>query len=903
MRKEQKWLIIKKYSLTSADKVFMKKNRFKQFPIDPRVAAFALITCAIVFLVMAPIVDTLRTVKVLSFSEFLHSVSNKQIKNVDINGQAASGELVSGETFTTTLPEGYQKEIEGLAERDNNLKISIAQANQSYWWQLMAFIFLFLCLPLGLWFAYRKMSSKDSGGGIFGLSKNKARLFMPNEIKSRFSDVAGATEAKEALQDIIDYLKYPEKYRRSGAHVPRGVLFIGEPGNGKTLLAKALAGEAHCPFLSTTGSDFIEVFVGVGAARVRDLFAQARKLAPCIIFIDEIDAVGRERGAGIGGGNDEREQTLNQLLTELDGFDSAGVPVIVIAATNRPEVLDKALLRPGRFDRRIVIPFPDFQARVDILKVHARALKIDESVDFSLVAGETAGFSGADLAHLINQAALYATRDDRSFVTARDIEAAHKHILASRSTESSEGSSQVALFMPVQVKTKFADVAGAYEAKEELLEVVDFLIRPEKYTRLGAQIPKGVLLTGDPGNGKTLLARAVAGESGRPFFAVSGSSFIEQYVGVGAKRVRELFSQARKHAPSIVFIDEIDAIGGKRVDSSGGGDREYAQTLNQLLTEMDGFSTARSSVIVIAATNRADILDKALLRPGRFDRQVQVPYPNIKAREEILQVHLRKVSYDPAVRLDVLARATVGFSGASLANLVNEAAIMAAQQEKAQVTLEDFNEARDKIIMGKQMHSIKMTPDELKMTAYHEAGHTLVLLMLPEDTDPLYKMTILPRGQSLGSTHYIPIGDDNMSSQEEFLARIAVCMGGRIAEELVFGKMATGASGDFATATKIAQNMVRQYGMSPKLGQVVYDRNTTGFSPSQETERLIDDEVKRILGEQYARATQIIKDNRDKLEVLAQTVLVKETLYADEIYELLGITPRESHRLIPAELV
>lgn len=883
----------------------MKKNNFPKFPpkfpIDPRIAAFALISCALVFLLVTPVIENLRTVKVFTFSEFLTNIDNKQIKTVDISGQEATGELASGDSFKTILPEEYQKDIEKLLNRDANVKISITPANPSYWWQF-ALMLLMLGLPLGIWFVYRRMSgSKDSGGGIFGLSKNKARVFMPNEIKTRFADVAGATEAKEALQDIIDYLKYPEKYKRSGAHVPRGVLFIGEPGNGKTLLAKALAGEAQCPFLSTNGSDFIEVFVGVGAARVRDLFAQARKLSPCIIFIDEIDAVGRERGAGIGGGNDEREQTLNQLLTELDGFDSAGVPVIVIAATNRPEVLDKALLRPGRFDRRIVIPFPDYAARLAILKVHARALKLDESADLAALAGETAGFSGADLAHLLNQAALYATRDNRSVVTAKDIERAHQHILQSRSTESAESTSQTSMFMPAQVKTKFADVAGAYEAKEELLEVVDFLTRPEKYTRLGAQIPKGVLLTGDPGNGKTLLARAVAGESGRPFFAVSGSSFIEQYVGVGAKRVRELFAQARKHAPSIIFIDEIDAIGGKRVDSSGGGDREYAQTLNQLLTEMDGFATARSSVIVIAATNRADILDKALLRPGRFDRQVQVPYPNIKAREEILQVHLRKVPYDPSVRLDVLARATVGFSGASLANLVNEAAILAAQQTKQVVDINDFDEARDKIIMGKQMHSIKMTPEELKMTAYHEAGHALVLLMLPEDTDPLYKMTILPRGQSLGSTHYIPAFEAYSTSKTEMLAKVAVSLGGRAAEELAFGKISTGASSDFRSATGIAHQMVCHYGMSDRLGQVIYDNQQRDFTYSPETARLIDQEIKSIIDVQYARALQILKDNHEKLVMLSEAVLAKETLYADEIYALLGITPRESHRLISAE--
>ncbi len=874
----------------------MKKNRFKQFPLDARVVALTLVVLGVLFLVVAPIIDTVRSVKNFDLTEFLHYIDNKKIKNVSIQGQEASGELITGEQFKTTLPEGYQ--AEALVQRGGAVKVTIVPVNQSYWWQILILGLLLVITPLGLWFGYRKMNAKDSGGGIFGLSKNKARLFMPSEIKTRFSDVAGASDAKEALQDVVDYLKYPEKYRRSGAHVPRGVLFIGEPGNGKTLLAKALAGEVHCPFLSTTGSDFIEVFVGVGAARIRDLFAQARKLSPCIIFIDEIDAVGRERGAGIGGGNDEREQTLNQLLTELDGFDSAGVPVIVIAATNRPEVLDKALLRPGRFDRRIVIPFPDYKARLDILKIHARSLQIDESVDFEVIAGKTSGFSGADLAHLMNQAALYAARGDRSFITREDIERAHKHILESRSTESAEGGAQVSMLMPAQVTTKFTDVAGAYEAKQELLEVVDFLIRPEKYTRLGAQIPKGVLLTGDPGNGKTLLAKAVAGESGRPFFAVSGSSFIEQYVGVGAKRVRELFAQARKHAPSIIFIDEIDAIGGKRVDASGGGDREYAQTLNQLLTEMDGFSTVQASVIVIAATNRVDILDAALLRPGRFDRTVSVPYPNIQAREEILQVHLRKVSYDPAIRLDVLARATVGFSGASLANMVNEAAIMAAQEGKEFVDSHNFNEARDKIMMGKQMNSIKMRPEELKMTAYHEAGHALVALMLPEDRPmTLYKMTILPRGRSLGSAHYIPEHERYSTSKNEMLADIAVSLGGRAAEELVFGKISSGALGDFKSATTTAHHMVCQYGMSDQLGKVIYDNQYRESAYSPETARLIDQEVKTIIDRQYARAMDILKNNRDKLELLAQEVLVKETLYADEIYRLLEIPPRESHRI------
>ena len=876
----------------------MKKNNFspfKQFKIDSRTIAFVLLGGFAAFILVSAFVDSVRTTKAFSYSEFARKVEQGQVASLEVNGQQVSGTLVNGEFFKVIVPEAFGKDLELLVQKNNQLRVSVVPTSQN--WQFSPILLILMILLPGVaWFMYRRMTTgKDSSGGIFGLSKNKSRLYMPSEIKVRFDSVAGAHDAKEALLDIVDYLKFPEKYRRSGARVPRGILFIGEPGNGKTLLAKALAGEVQCPFLSTTGSDFIEVFVGVGAARVRDLFAQARKLAPCVIFIDEIDAVGRNRGSGIGGGNDEREQTLNQLLTEMDGFESAGIPVVVIAATNRPEVLDKALLRPGRFDRRIVVPYPDFKSRQEILAIHARQVKLAADVDLAVVAGETAGFSGAELMHLMNQAALYAARENRIEISLADMQSALKHILESRSTESAENTGQTTMFMPAQVKTKFNDVAGAYEAKQELQEVVEFLATPEKFTRLGAQIPQGVLLTGDPGNGKTLLAKAIAGESGRPFFHASGSSFIEKYVGVGAQRVRELFAQARKHAPSIVFIDEIDAIGVARSDNSN--NQEQAQTLNQLLTEMDGFSTTRSAVIVIAATNRPDVLDKALMRPGRFDRQVQVPYPDITAREEILKVHLRKVPYDPAVDVARIARATVGFSGASLAALVNEAAILAAKAGRPHVVLGDFDEARDKIMMGKEMRSIKMSPEELKMTAFHEAGHALVLLMLPEDTDPLYKLTIVPRGSSLGSTHYVPETDTYSTSKPEMLASVAVALGGRAAEDLIFQKVSSGASSDFRKATTIAHNMVCHYGMSDALGQVVYDKNQTNFSYSPDTARLIDLEIKNIVDTQYQRVMDILRSNREHLEKLALAVLEKETLYADEIYALLGLTPRASNRL------
>ena len=590
------------------------------------------------------------------------------------------------------------------------------------------------------------------------MGKSRAKMILPTQVKVNFSSVAGAQEAKQELADIVELLKHPDKFKRLGAKLPRGILLVGEPGNGKTLLAKAVAGEAHCPFFMVSGSDFVEVFVGVGAARIRDLFAQARKHAPSIIFIDEIDAIGRQRGTGLGGGNDEREATLNQLLTEMDGFESQNVPLVILAATNIPDVLDKALLRPGRFDHRINVPFPDLASREAIIKIHVRDTKLAPTVDIKGLAQETAGFSGAELANLINQAALIASKKGHDAIMASDIEEARLKIFKSQETNNATGALQtrgaahVKLFMPSQVKTTFKDVAGVRDAKEELLDVVEFLRRPAKFKELGAKIPRGVLLVGEPGNGKTLLARAVAGEAQCPFFSVSGSDFVEIYVGVGASRVRELFAQARKHAPSIVFIDEVDSVGGQRLKGSSVG--EYSQTLNQLLAEMDGFDTAQSDVIVLAATNRVDMLDSALLRPGRFDRKVVVPFPDIVCREEILQVHARRIKLASDINLNKIARGTPGFSGADLANLINEAALAASKKNQDKVLMGDIDEARDKIIMGKEVRSIIFTPKELQMTAFHEAGHALVRLLLPDETDPLFKVTIIPRGMSLGSTHW-----------------------------------------------------------------------------------------------------------------------------------------------------
>jgi cell division protease FtsH len=445
----------------------------------------------------------------------------------------------------------------------------------------------------------------------------------------------------------------------------------------------------------------------------------------------------------------------------------------------------------------------------------------------------------------------------------------------------------------------FADVAGCEEAKEEVSELVDFLRDPAKFQKLGGRIPKGVLMVGNPGTGKTLLARAIAGEAKVPFFSISGSDFVEMFVGVGAARVRDMFDQAKKHAPCIVFIDEIDAVGRQRGAGLGGGNDEREQTLNQLLVEMDGFE-GTTGVIVIAATNRPDVLDPALLRPGRFDRQVVVPLPDIRGREQILLVHMRKVPVAPDVRAEIIARGTPGFSGADLANLVNEAALFAARKSKRLVDMDDFERAKDKIVMGAERRSMVMPEEERRNTAYHESGHALVAKLMPK-TDPVHKVTIIPRGRALGVTMQLPEQDRYSMDRDRLLSTIAVLFGGRIAEEVFMGQMTTGASNDFERATTIARSMVTQWGMSDEMGTMVYGENegevflgrsiTTHKNVSEATLQKVDQEIRKIIDQQYSLAKKLILDNRDKVEAMAKALMEWETIDADQINDIMAGKP------------
>ncbi|WP_209262284.1 ATP-dependent zinc metalloprotease FtsH [Thiorhodococcus minor] len=465
------------------------------------------------------------------------------------------------------------------------------------------------------------------------------------------------------------------------------------------------------------------------------------------------------------------------------------------------------------------------------------------------------------------------------------------------------GKSRARMLSEDQVKVTFQDVAGAEEAKDEVSEMVDFLRDPNKFQKLGGKIPKGVLMVGPPGTGKTLLARAIAGEAKVPFFTISGSDFVEMFVGVGASRVRDMFEQAKKHAPCIIFIDEIDAVGRHRGAGLGGGHDEREQTLNQLLVEMDGFE-GNEGVIVIAATNRPDVLDPALLRPGRFDRQVVVPLPDVRGREQILKVHMRKIPAGEDVRASVLARGTPGFSGADLANLVNEAALFAARSNKKMVDMDDMEKAKDKIMMGAERRSMVMSEDEKKLTAYHESGHAIVGRLVP-DHDPVHKVSIIPRGRALGVTLFLPEDDRFSYSKQRLESQVSSLFGGRAAEELIFGEesVTTGAQNDIHRATEIARNMVTKWGLSDRLGPLTYSEDeqevflghsvTQHKSVSDETTHVIDEEIRSIIEHNYERARALLVENMDKLHAMSEALIKYETIDSHQIDDIMeGRTPR-----------
>ncbi len=703
-----------------------------------------------------------------------------------------------------------------------------------------------------------------------------------NKIKTKLDDIAGMTQAKIEIRKYLDFMTDSNKFTKLGAVPPKGILLYGPPGTGKTLIARAIAGEANRTFISVSGAAFEEMFVGKGAARIRELFELARKNKPAIIFIDEIDALAPSRSTPDISAS--HIQTLNQLLSEMQNLDEEkNADIAVLAATNRMEALDSAILRPGRFDWQIEIRLPTDEDRKAILAKAMKKIVVNKNIDINTLVVQSAGYSGADLVNLVNEAAIFAGQANKSEVDFEDFEQAFKKVSTYEKDVNPQFSAKV--LAASQLKTNLANIAGMNEAKREVTEVVDFLKDPKAFTRLGAKPPTGIMIYGPPGTGKTLMARAIAGEAKANFIAVSGADFDERYVGVGAARVKELFKLARKYKPCIVFIDEIDALAPQR---SGGGDSTGKdQTINQFLSEMDNIQDhLNDGIIFIGATNRLDIIDKALLRPGRFDRKVFFRLPTIEERAEILQVHLKNVEVAKNIDVKTLAKMTIGFSGADLANLVNEAAIDATRANKKSVDMASFEEASDKIALGVKQESLSYSDEDKKRTAYHEAGHALVGLLHPNHPRILHKLTIGLRDYSLGVTHFNPQSEEFSLTKLELEALIATSFGGYAAEELIYGKnnISVGASSDLENANRIAKKMVSHYGMADKQLLLV--------SEIFRDEGLFQQAAEEILKRDYEEAKAILEKNRDKLEILAKALLEHETLDYEQIVKLLGIKPK-----------
>ncbi|HVM04359.1 MAG TPA: AAA family ATPase [Acidimicrobiales bacterium] len=739
--------------------------------------------------------------------------------------------------------------------------------------------------------------SYSRGSGLFAI-RSGARRLGSQSATARFSDVAGQDDAIAELREIRDFLAEPGRYAALGAAVPKGILLFGPPGCGKTLLARAVAGEAGAAFYSISGSDFVELYVGVGAARVRELFREARESAPAIVFIDELDSVGRRRGGAPGSG-EEQEQALNQILSEMDGFSVAD-GVIVIAATNRPDVLDPALLRPGRFDRTIGLDRPDQGGRLTILELHARGKPLDASVDLDTVARRSVGLNGADLASVMNEGALLAARAGRSAIVQDDLDEALRRILDApeRQRRLSMRSRGFGRVDGRGDRVTFADVAGVEEVLDELAEVSAYLTEPERYIAIGARPPRGFLLVGPPGCGKTLLARALASEANAAFFSVAATEFVEVFVGEGAGRVRDLFAEARALAPSIVFLDEIDAIGARRGVSEG--QREREQTLNQILVELDGFE-ARTGVIVIAASNRPEILDPALVRPGRFDRVITLALPALGARRAILGLHARGKRLDPSVDLDAVARSTQGMSGADLANLLNEAALLAARRGDRSVTPELVERAAERVVLGITA-SRRLTESDRRVIAYHEAGHALVRRALPGCPSPR-KVSIVARGDTLGAV-WNDASDSPLRTREAMLDDMAALLGGRLAEELVFGEPSSAAADDLARVDAVARQMVCILGMGDDLPRRVYLDAGVDGPPGRVSDHAagaIDLAIGRLIEEATSRAVEVLRSSRPALDTVAAELVAQETISGAQLEELVARagTDRDDRRSAP----
>ncbi len=725
-------------------------------------------------------------------------------------------------------------------------------------------------------------SNSGPFGGVLSGSRRKAEGETVETEKLSIDDVIGQEPAKKAMKGVIKYLKEQERVTKVGAKIPSGVLLIGPGGLGKTLLVRAAASEAGVKFLDMDGGSFMDTYVGVGAKRVKQLFAEARAVnAPCIIFIDEIDglAARRSKGDESDKGSDESARTLAALLTEMDGFRTKQHPhpIVVVGATNRVEALDPAVLRAGRFTRKIRFSMPKLVDLVSLFEHYGKKINLSDDVDFAVCAKKSVGLPGASIENICNEAALMLIDEDND---AQEVTQAHLLAAVEAEVRQQVSTTPAKRFNPDEKSVKLKDVIGQKIAVEDVQDIIEYLKAPEEFTARGIKVPKGTLFVGPPGEGKTLLATAVAGEAGVPFFSVAGSEFVEKFVGVGAQRIREVFEQAKLNAPSIVFIDEIDSIGKKR--SSGmEGSEERDTTLNQLLVEMDGFE-GDSRVIVLAATNRPDTLDDALVRPGRFDRQATFYKPDYSDRLPLLQHYFRDKVVAGDVDLDHFARNTAGFSAASIANVANEAALLAKRAGMIMITAKHIDDAITRVMIGAERKTRLMSQKEKLNVAVHEAGHA-VSYHVASDGEPIARITIMPRGDSGG--HVQTMNDDRfLMTDKEILVQICMALGGRAAQQMILGVTDTGASSDFQQARRLAYMYVAEYGMSD-LGPLT---TVQGVERSPEEKRLIEEEVGKILRLCELRAQNIIKANRTNFDRLVETLLVKETILGPEFAAILA---------------